>query len=192
LASQDWLKFADENIRHGLSYPGVDCFIIHSSVLVRFHFGDLFLGFPPWGNKVHVILSIMADNYINIPSNIHGTFHLGNDKTWETPSNKALNVNTMSREQRFVKQHFCPGGSKDLQSDYYTQNKINCGYLFRPVRDAKFNRTVPAFVKPGYESIFLQNYHRIIAYGQETGHYHRLDIGKEPKKNQPISKGGMA
>lgn len=132
-------------------HPGYDCFLFHSSVLRRIHFGDFFVGFPPFGANVHLALQIMAPNYVNLASNPNGTFHLGNDRDWQildADPNIVTNSTDQSKQQSVTHSdefwakfqgdlhylEWCPISNHPPPNEYAMQNSINCGKWFHPNR----------------------------------------------------------
>lgn len=111
---------------------------IGSRFLWRFLFGTTTLG----GN-IHLALEIMADNYINIPSNPRGSFHLGNDSTrWKQLNHTTTSTNAVAQrhvhsskprsilKQHMIIRHFCPYRPQRVYDDLGLQNEINCGAWF--------------------------------------------------------------
>jgi hypothetical protein len=137
----------------GTKHPGHDCFVMHSSVLKRIHMGDLFAGYPPWGSALHAALKIMAHNFTSFESNVNGTFHLGNDGSrWKKTKNNSTPPE-IENMQHFLEH--CP--SRLFSGHPYTLlNTINCGKWFAPSR-LFANHTIPNFVLPGSEQIYLKN-----------------------------------
>lgn len=116
------------------------------------------------GTNVHLMLKIMADNYTNIKSNSHGTFHLGNNATkWRrdngyemSDASKALNM-------------FCPSGNSAVVDELSEQSILNCAMWFlgkenlhRITKDTPVY--VPAFVRPGFGGLYLQRYSKHLWY----------------------------
>jgi hypothetical protein len=171
LQADDMLK-RNEFRRH----PGFDCFIIHSSVLQMIHFGDMFMGYPPWGSNLHLSLKIMAKNYANIKSNGNGTFHLGNGRSWHGSNNKNSSSkkpadfsfwNDKVDELEYLP--WCPISNHPPPNEYTLQNNINCGKWFRPTwswfRSSSSN--IPSFVQPGFEDVYIHNFGTILNYTNE-------------------------
>lgn len=143
-------------------HPGFDCFIIHSSVLQMIHFGDLFLGYPPWGSNIDVALRIMAKNYANIKSNRNGTFHVGNDRSWQAVTRTKTSDKSSFWKDKVDELHYlpwCPISNHPPPNEYILQNNINCGKWFRP--KLRWNRWsqngIPSFVRPEFEHVYIQN-----------------------------------
>jgi hypothetical protein len=162
------LSYIDAILDKGEMHPGYDCFIVRSTVLQRFHLGDMFAGHPPWGTAMHSVLRIMARNYTNIPSNMNGTFHLGNDQSkWLPRVKNKQKVNFADIQNRINIAEECP--IQTFGSHPYTLlNTINCGTWFHHDRFHK-NHTIPNFVQPGFEDLYLRNYPKILRYEFPNG-----------------------
>lgn len=162
------LSQVDALLDQGESHPGYDCFIMHSSVLKRFHLGLMFAGHPPWGTAVHYTLRIMARNYTNFPSNTNGTFHLGNDQSnWLPKGGKQQQEQFLEIQKQKTMMNECP--IQPFGNHPYTVlNTINCGKWFRYNRLFN-NHTIPSFVQEGYEKLYLQNYPKVLHYSLPNG-----------------------
>jgi hypothetical protein len=154
---RDLLSQVDSVLSNGTRHPGYDCFVIHSSVLKRVNFGNMFLGHPPWGANLHLSLKIMANNYSNFGSNVNGTFHLGDDKSSWAKQQRI----TTRREDATETIKYCPVKNPPTDNFSY-QNILNCGQWFRFNR-IYGDRTIPAFVQPGYEELYLERQPRFFA-----------------------------
>lgn len=166
------------------SHPGFDCFVMRSSVLARVRFGDMFIGYPPWGSNVHVALQVMAFNYTNIDSNINGTFHIGNEMEWASQS-RPNDVKEAIRKVRNITRE-CP--SKSIASSMHMlMNTVNCGRWFRSNRIFN-NHTIPSFVQPGYESLYLQNYPNVYHYRKPNGRGYLIFGSKSSPSNSTTMK----
>jgi hypothetical protein len=76
-----------------IDHIGMDCFMFSRQVIKSLHVGNFFLGQPPWGMTVHDILDkFLAYRYYNFKSSIYGTFHLGNDGSWQKKKKKKKEV----------------------------------------------------------------------------------------------------
>ncbi|CAJ1970090.1 unnamed protein product [Cylindrotheca closterium] len=166
-------------------HPGYDCFLFHSSVLKRIHFGDFFVGFPPFGANVHLALLIMAPNYANLASHPNGTFHLGNDRNWQTSKQQSITESydhwTKFRNDLYYLP-WCPISNHPPPNDYAMQNSINCGQWFHPNRKWPSNHPkssywpwqrpsdsfpIPAFVREGSEALYIRNYGKYLNYTRD-------------------------
>lgn len=142
------------------------------------------------GFNVHLMLEIMSDKYTNVKSNIHGTFHLGNNVSqWNRPTRSVQGID----DPRLVQiRKFCPAKSESISDDLSLKNEVNCGRWF-----LGNNRTipfpsehqqnvsiiyVPDFVRPDYENLYLQRYSKYLSYS-ESGLPLRLEALKGPGKN---------
>jgi hypothetical protein len=162
------LAHLDGILDYGENHPGFDCFILRATVLQRFDLRDLFAGHPPWGTAMNAMLQIMAHNYTNIHSNVNGTFHVGNDQSkWLTKGKKQQEVVFADIEKEINITKECP--FQRFGSHPYTiLNTINCGKWFRYDRFHN-NHTIPNFVQPGYEDMFLRNFHKVLRYELPNG-----------------------
>lgn len=166
------LSLVDDILEQGKKHPGYDCFVMHSSVLKRFDLRELFAGHPPWGSVVHMMMMIMARNYTNIPSNVNGTFHLGDDNSKWMP--KGVGANQQQQQQfpeitsQKEKIEICPVQPFG-NHPYSILNTINCAKWFQHDRIYK-NHTIPNFVQKGYEDMYLQNYPKVLKYSSPDGH----------------------
>jgi hypothetical protein len=166
-AGDKLLSHVDTILDKGKGHPGYDCFVVHTTALQRFDLRDMFAGHPPWGTAMNAVLRIMARNYTNIHSNVNGTFHLGDDHSkWSKPKKKQKVVFADIENQINIIQE-CPAPT--FGSHPYTLlNTINCGKSFRYDRFYN-NHTIPNFVKPGYEDIYLRNYPNVLRYELPNG-----------------------
>ena len=177
-----WINFVDRNIlTAGKSHPGYDCFIVHSSVLQRFHFGMFFVGHPPWGHNLHQTLAWLAQNYTNIKSNRHGTFHLGNERSWtkrQTTKNdtSTSGIKKSGNDQRLT--IWDPISAKQclarpaVLTMYSIQNTINCGKWFHHYGRKYEDRFIPNFVTEGYEPLFINRSSHIFYYTEDGYPYY--------------------
>mmetsp|Transcript_15516 Transcript_15516/g.32800 ORF Transcript_15516/g.32800 Transcript_15516/m.32800 type:complete len:888 (-) Transcript_15516:41-2704(-) len=141
-----------------MEHPGFDCFVVQSTVLQRFNFGEMFLGYPQWSSNFVMALKSMTDHrHIIIKSQKQGTYHIGDMRKWNDLNTK-IPLSTwklFSRDELEVMMH-CPILIQ-LPRDVYTlQNYINCGKLFQPI-DENVN-VVPPLVEPGFENIYIRNW----------------------------------
>lgn len=180
------LSQVDAILDQGEMHTGYDCFIMHSSVLRRFHLGDMFAGHPPWGTAMHITLKILARKYINIPSNINGTFHLGNDRSNWFPKGKEKQQESFSdidKQMNMIDE--CP--AKSFGNHPYTLlNTINCGKWFRYNRFYD-NHTIPSFVQAGYENMYLRNYPKALRYSLPNGLGLPSVRSKEEAEKKPMA-----
>ncbi|KAG7355509.1 hypothetical protein IV203_000195 [Nitzschia inconspicua] len=162
------LSYVDTILDKGQIHTGYDCFIMHSSVLQRFHLGEMFAGHPPWGTAMHMTLRIMSRNYTNISSNVNGTFHFGNDRSNWLPKGANQHQETFPEiEKQMHRIGECPV-QRFGDHPYTYLNTINCGKWFRYNRFYD-NHTIPNFVKHGYEKMYLQNYPNVLRYSSPNG-----------------------
>lgn len=76
------LKSLDEIYKHpGEYHKGHDCFIIKRELLSRINLGDMFVGFPPWGQALVNRLKFL-DPTFRMLKFTHLTFHIGKDELW--------------------------------------------------------------------------------------------------------------
>eukprot|EP00584_Thalassiosira_punctigera_P010270 CAMPEP_0172546046 /NCGR_PEP_ID=MMETSP1067-20121228/15871_1 /TAXON_ID=265564 ORGANISM="Thalassiosira punctigera, Strain Tpunct2005C2" /NCGR_SAMPLE_ID=MMETSP1067 /ASSEMBLY_ACC=CAM_ASM_000444 /LENGTH=730 /DNA_ID=CAMNT_0013332911 /DNA_START=31 /DNA_END=2223 /DNA_ORIENTATION=+ len=152
-------------------HPGHDCFVFHSSMLNTINLGEQFLGFPRWGGNLNFMLQFMATNYKNIKSTKFGTFHLGDERSWE-PDDRHNPKGDMSFWKDFDRRElellmYCPLADFPPQDLHTLQNVINCGKIFRPRPNGAGDAVVPAFVRPGHEDVFLENHAKYLNYSPE-------------------------
>jgi len=166
----------DDNLRHGEKHGGFDCFVIHSSVLKRIRFGDLFAGFPPWGRIFHLTLQKMATNYKNYKSSQHNTFHIGLDRSnWHVTTREpktemsGKEKNDNNRRKELVKK--CPGESSGFHP-YVSLNMANCGILW--------SRTTPT------PSLFNNNNNNSIGIGSNITSNKRITTNTTTNNNGTI------
>lgn len=124
--NQSWFEaYIDDHITTGVKHPGYDCFIIHSNISQRIHFGDFFAGYPPWGANIHHLLKIMTNRYKNIKSNAQGTFHFGDEMSWKSSAQTPR-----PNQIQLMKHCPIPAGS---MTPYSIQNTMNCGKWWKMV-----------------------------------------------------------
>ena len=147
-------------------HPGKDCFIMHSSVLKMVRLGNFFSGYPFWGANLGLALNIMGTNYTNIKSNTGGTFHLGNNEDWRPRGKpKAEDMifwNEFGTELEYLL--WCPIMIGPPQEGHSLQELINCGKWFKPTEQSN---PIPAFVQPGYEHVYLENFAKYLSFGKD-------------------------
>ncbi|KAL3799657.1 hypothetical protein ACHAW5_004306 [Stephanodiscus triporus] len=173
------LSRVDSALEDADDHGGYDCFIIHSSVLPRIRIGDMFAGYPPWGNVMHRLLKLVADNYTNVKSNVNGTFHIGDDRTaWKNDDwsedelasylefeelvhfstiDDMANQRTMSpKSASLILEHATAAVVKPKcpwgrgNNVYRWVNDLNCAIGLQYNRYHD-NRTIPRFIQPGFE-----------------------------------------
>lgn len=66
----------------GELHQGYDCFIIHRHLLKKLNLMNLFIGYPPWGT-ILVLLLKKFDRRFKVCKNLMVTYHLGKDKSWK-------------------------------------------------------------------------------------------------------------
>jgi len=129
----------------GRTHPGVDCFVIHSRILNKVQLGDQFAGYPAWAASLKLVLKdiLSKGSYKTIESTPKGTFHLGDEKNWDTRE-KMIGGN-MNPEQDFLFQNYqsdmndCPlrrlkhikTASVEVPNAPTLINLVNCGLAFR-------------------------------------------------------------
>lgn len=80
-------RLSDKNLNliykiRGLRHPGKDCFVIHRSILKKINMGNMFIGYPPWGNTLwQCLLKVYKKTYVF--RDVCLTFHIGADKSWD-------------------------------------------------------------------------------------------------------------
>ena len=121
------------------------------------------------GYNVHLMLMIMSDEYTNIQSNQHGTFHLGGDTSkWMQSS--------IGDEEVVQVVQYCPVVGV-ISNSWSLQNHLNCGQWFLgnhsiPLLSSSHNNDsvpivyVPGFVRPGYEALYLERYSNFLNYDE--------------------------
>jgi hypothetical protein len=62
--------------------------------------------------------------------------------------------------------NYCPAKFPAVDS-HGLQNLVNCGKWFHHDKRQYDNHTIPAFVQPGYERLYLQKYPPVLNYTQE-------------------------
>ena len=124
----------DASLVNGTKHPGNDCFIIHSSIIDKISLGTMYMGFPPWGSALQIMLKdIVAKNaYKKVLSTPNATFHLGGKGTWSIKKNGA----TAQTVLKYIKERYkedivdCP--KTILAVDPHTvMNAAICGRVFR-------------------------------------------------------------
>ena len=79
--------------KSGKKHPGKDCFVMSRDLIKKINLNNLFTGYPPWGNTLHIKLSRISKKH-KIFFNLKITFHLGSDKAWKRSSNNLEGKNT--------------------------------------------------------------------------------------------------
>lgn len=139
-------------------HPGKDLFAVHSSLLKRLNFGDLFLGYTPWDANVRLALVLMSDpapglgnaGVFTQRSFPGGTFHLGNAVAWGGDMSEdrwAKYAAAYPTELEHVK--WCPVSMGKPTGRHTLQLTIECGKWFRPQN--RGGKMVPDMVEPGWE-----------------------------------------
>lgn len=72
----------------GESHPGFDCFVFKRELANKIDLGKIILG-APWVGRVFVLELIAAAKSFNCFTDLHLTFHLGNDKAWSNDKFRA-------------------------------------------------------------------------------------------------------
>jgi hypothetical protein len=139
------LVAVDEKMQTGLSHPGSDCFVIKREIMERFSLGDLFLGFPPVAKTMVQILTRLAIKFHRFDSREGLTFHLGDDRSWQTGKNQKLKEED---KQRLEDCAFMNRPYPKRVSDHWLQNAKNCGKL----TSRGSNNSSPGYVKPDVSS----------------------------------------
>ena len=124
----------DASLVTGTKHPGYDCFIIHSSIIDKISLGTMYVGFPPWGSALQIMLKdIVAKNaYKQVRSTPNATFHLGGKGTW---SNKKKDA-TAQTVLKYIKERYkediadCPK-SIFAEDPHTVMNAAICGRVFR-------------------------------------------------------------
>ena len=124
----------DASLVTGMKHPGYDCFIIHSSIIDKISLGTMYMGFPPWGSALQIMLKdIVAKNaYKQVRSTPNATFHLGGKGTW---SNKKKDA-TAQTVLKYIKERYkediadCPK-SIFAEDPHTVMNAAICGRVFR-------------------------------------------------------------
>eukprot|EP00980_Cylindrotheca_fusiformis_P027717 scaffold22474_cov103-Cylindrotheca_fusiformis.AAC.1 len=152
----------------------------------------------------------MAKNYVNIKSNRNGTFHLGNDRSWQkdgAPENKKKKIpddpkfwNDKVKELEYLP--WCPISNHPPPNVYALQNSINCGKWFRPAAqhgwtmknrwwgrsDKNNNNNIPSFVQESGRHIYEQRSDSILKLTPDEGM--PLVVGQptpQSKQRVPVS-----
>lgn len=66
----------------GLNHPGFDCFIFSRESYRNFKLEQVFIGFPPICYSLLINMLCNSEKF-KIFTELHLTFHIGNDKVWE-------------------------------------------------------------------------------------------------------------
>ena len=151
---------------HWEKHPGVDCFIMHSSVSKMIRMGDMFGGYPYWDRNFDLALSIMGTNYEELISHTGGTFHFGNANDWLPKGNlSSPKLETMAFWKEFGSELqyllWCPIMKYPPQDGHSLQELINCGKWFQPTEQSN---PIPAFVQPGYEQVYLEKFAKYLSF----------------------------
>ncbi len=171
-------------------HAGYDCFIMHASVVRSLNFGNLFVGWPPWGSNIDLSLRIMAEGYKNIKSKgtSWGTYHLGNNNNWMPSKMFNPDDEMMTDWKKFSSDElaylaWCPGKGYPPQDKIELQNSINCGKWFRPAANVT-SRELPAFVNEGYGTVYLENFAKHLQFTSEGLPIVRRKRNSSPKMQQ--------
>ena len=68
----------------GEKHQGWDCFVFHQSLYPRFRLGTACIGSGWIGRVMITNLAALAKKF-EIFSELHATFHIGNEKAWQAP-----------------------------------------------------------------------------------------------------------
>merc|ERR1712113_911650 len=105
---------------------------MHSSIVDKIYLGDQFPGFSPVAGSLKVILrDILAKGtYVNIPSNLQGSFHMGDERHW----NKPVPPETVKLFKHIAKTHdkhikSCPL-ARPSKNPHTFMNLAKCGEAF--------------------------------------------------------------
>ena len=171
-------QVAKEIVAHGHSsfdtgdwtvHPGVDCFVMHSSILNKIdRGGDMFVGYPPFDFNFRLALQAMTGSggssilHSNMLSG--GTFHFGDDmrRSEQSLSEEAV-VNALGADVNYLP--WCPIVALPPKNAETLLNAIACGKWFHP-KDGE--SIVPNFVDEGFEQDYFNNYAASLDYS-ETG-----------------------
>jgi len=133
----------DASLDHGQVHPGYDCFLLHSTIVPRINLHDLFVGSPPWGSALAVLLEqhLAKHTYKNVRSNPRGTFHLGDDKAW---GKNGISEHVRQQAQQVLVQYRadienCPKPLFAKTIEVYI-NTANCGKVFAKLRERQHER----------------------------------------------------
>lgn len=72
----------------GQSHPGFDCFVFRREVYPRYLLGNVCVGLPPIGKCLSLNLIYHATHFSEF-ADLHLTFHIGDERIWKQPQNKA-------------------------------------------------------------------------------------------------------
>ena len=87
----------------GENHPGHDCFVFKRTLLPKFELGEVCLGINWVGRVLLWNLAALADNFREF-TNLHLTFHLGNDKTWKNDAYKDYVAHNRREAEKCVRQ----------------------------------------------------------------------------------------
>jgi hypothetical protein len=135
------LSAIDEKLQTGFPHPGSDCFVINREIVENFSLGDIFLGFPPVAKNIVQILMRLAFNFHRFDSSEGLTFHLGDERIWQTGKNQNLKEDD---KQLIDECAFMIRPYPKRFSDHWLQNAKNCGNLTA----SGLNKSLPKYVKP--------------------------------------------
>jgi len=68
----------------GEKHQGWDCFVFHRSLYPRFQLGSVCIGSGWFGRAMITNMAALAGTF-EIFTQLHATFHVGNDKAWQSP-----------------------------------------------------------------------------------------------------------
>ena len=83
----------------GFKHIGFDCFVFRREYLSCLSLGNIFIGAPPIGTLFKDELSRISSRIKCFKSSVRATFHIGNDRDWENPSNPYWKQNALEAER---------------------------------------------------------------------------------------------
>lgn len=72
----------------GKSHPGHDCFLFKRNVVPHMCTGHVIIGYPPIGRIIRNEIHRNSKKFAEVDSSANLTFHLGEDRSWVTPSQR--------------------------------------------------------------------------------------------------------
>jgi len=164
-------------------HPGVDCFVMHSSILKKIDLGgDMFVGYPPFDFNFRLSLQVMTGSggssilHSNMLSG--GTFHFGDDMSWREKSLSEEAVwNALGADVNYLT--WCPIVALPPKNAETLLNAVACGKWFHP-RDG--GSIVPRFVKDGFEKDYFNNYAALLDYSETGMPFTKRTMGSTPEE----------
>jgi len=81
----------------GEEHGGIDCFIFKKSIVPLLRLGNVFIGFPPIGQVLKTQIETNSNNFTWVKDRSL-TFHLGDDRVWDTKQSPYSSANYKEAE----------------------------------------------------------------------------------------------